>query len=55
MKERMFITTAFTIPERFIDLLDTQKMKTGKSRSEIVRDLLLDFEQKQSQSEKEAA
>jgi len=56
MRQKKYDPTGFTISENDRAILKAELMRTGKTRSEIVRELIADLGKKQqSQNEKEAA
>lgn len=55
MRPKNYSPTGFTIGENDRAILRAELMRTGKTRSEIVRELIADLGKKQSQNNKEAA
>lgn len=56
MRHKNYSTTGFTISDSDKAILRAELMRTGKTRSEIIRELIADLGKKQqSQNEKEAA
>lgn len=56
MRKKKFSPTGFAISDDDRAILRNELMRTGKTRSEIIRELIADLGKKQqSQSEKEAA
>lgn len=56
MRQKQYDPTGFTISENDRAILRTELMRTGKTRSEIIRELIADLGKKQqSQNTKEAA
>ncbi len=54
MRQKNYSATGFTISDKDRDILKRELMATGKTRSEIIRELIADLGRKQSQKNKAA-
>ena len=54
MRQKNYSATGFTISDKDRDILKRELMRTGKTRSEIVRELIADLGKKQSQNNEAA-